>query len=293
MKFVYVILHYFSANDTISCVNSILDNVSDNKNDSKYIIIVDNNSPNDSFNEVKRALGDKKNIIYIKSEENLGFAKGNNLGFMYAKEKIFPDFIIVINNDTEIHQESFQNVIVEKYERYSFYILGPDIVTLDGFHQNPGEKQSWSKAELREFRIKRRLENFLLHLKLDKIRERLVKPKANIYHKFSIKHDVDNTILHGACLIFSKDYITQFNGFYDKTFMYMEEDILKLMSNYYNYLMLYTPDIKIFHKEEAASKLIYSSDSKRLIQKNKMLIESTFVYESLMKEFERKSLSER
>ncbi|MCY7152797.1 glycosyltransferase, partial [Streptococcus gallolyticus subsp. gallolyticus] len=139
-------------------------------------------SPNDSFNEVKRALGDKKNIIYIKSEENLGFAKGNNLGFMYAKEKIFPDFIIVINNDTEIHQESFQNVIVEKYERYSFYILGPDIVTLDGFHQNPGEKQSWSKAELREFRIKRRLENFLLHLKLDKIRERLVKPKANIYH---------------------------------------------------------------------------------------------------------------
>lgn len=285
MKFVYVILHYFSADDTISCVNSILDNVRDSKNDSKYIIIVDNGSPNDSFNEVKRTLEDKKNIIYIKSEKNLGFAKGNNLGFLYAKEKISPDFIIVINNDTEIRQESFQNVIVEKYKRYSFYILGPDIVTLDGFHQNPGDKQCWSKMELRKFRIKRRVENLLLNLKLYKIRKRLVKPKENVYHKFSIESDIENTILHGACLIFSKEYITQFNGFYDKTFMYMEEDILKLMSDYYNYLMLYTPDIKIFHKEEAASKLIYSNDSKRLVQKNKMLIESTFVYESLMKEF--------
>ena len=44
--------------------------------------------------------------------------------------------------------------------------------------------------------------------------------------------------LHGAFLIFSENYINTFNGLYNKTFLYMEEDILRLRCEYYNLLMI-------------------------------------------------------
>jgi GT2 family glycosyltransferase len=46
-------------------------------------------------------------VNLIKSNKNLGFAGGNNLGFMAAKG----DYIMMINNDTEVHPDFLQPLV--------------------------------------------------------------------------------------------------------------------------------------------------------------------------------------
>ncbi|MEJ2004029.1 MAG: glycosyltransferase family 2 protein [Cyclobacteriaceae bacterium] len=59
------------------------------------VIVVDNGSKTDPGDKI---LNDFPDITYIRSEKNLGFAGGNNLGIKKASGK----YLFFINNDTEI-----------------------------------------------------------------------------------------------------------------------------------------------------------------------------------------------
>ena len=121
-KFVFVILNYITENDTIECVDSIINNCKENNFE---IVIVDNDSPNKSGINLKNRYKDKKLIHVIISKKNLGFANGNNLGFKYAKEKLNPDFIILCNSDTQVLYNDFCEKIEKKYNEIKFAVLGP------------------------------------------------------------------------------------------------------------------------------------------------------------------------
>jgi hypothetical protein len=82
-------------------------------------------------------------------------------------------------------------------------------------------------------------------------------------------------------MIFSKNYINQFDGLNDGTFLYMEEDILKLYADCYGFVMLYSPELAIFHKEDAATDMIVKSENKKNRWKYKQLIKSSKVYSRL------------
>jgi GT2 family glycosyltransferase len=59
------------------------------------VIVVDNGSREDHGDDFLR---EYPGLIYIRSEQNLGFAGGNNLGIKTAAG----DFLLLLNNDTEI-----------------------------------------------------------------------------------------------------------------------------------------------------------------------------------------------
>lgn len=59
------------------------------------IIVVDNNSIDDSVGYIKKEFQSVKVIV---NKENFGFAKGNNIGIKYAKGEL----IVTLNNDTEV-----------------------------------------------------------------------------------------------------------------------------------------------------------------------------------------------
>ena len=221
MKIVYVILHYMAGKDTIECVESILEATKD----SKYItqaVVVDNGSTNDSAEEIKKYFQENRNVVVLQSKKNLGFAKGNNIGFQYAKDFLNADFVVQLNNDTIVNQTDFNEVIVRKFQEEQYFVLGPDIVTADGYHQNPGRKQSWDLKELRIDRLKKRIRIVLSYLHIDFLASRIVTSMKEIYRTDTLQGDVKNTILHGACWIFSPLYIERFDGLYDETFLYME-----------------------------------------------------------------------
>ncbi|MEC3879880.1 glycosyltransferase family 2 protein [Parapedobacter sp. 10938] len=59
------------------------------------VIVVDNGATVDNEDVFKAVFPD---LIYIRSQENLGFAGGNNLGIQHATG----DYLLFLNNDTEI-----------------------------------------------------------------------------------------------------------------------------------------------------------------------------------------------
>ena len=278
----YVVLHYLTADDTIECVRSLLNNVIPYSEDENHIVIVDNGSPNDSFMELEEEFGHNRNIVLLRNKENLGFAKGNNTGFLYAKYELGSDFILLLNNDTYIEQNNFADVLIEKYQVTNYAVLGPDIVTADGYHQNPAiVKEKWSFTELAVFRTKARVKMLLTSLNVPYVNDYLTQREINYQRKEIIPGDVSGVRLHGACLIFSPEFLSRFNGLYDKTFLYMEEDILKLIADHYGLKMLYSSSLQIFHKEHAATRVELTDAAKRRINYYRQQIRSSIVFQNL------------
>ena len=126
MKIVFIILNYNTFQETKDCVLSIESKV-DTQN--YKIVIVDNLSTDDSADKIEKFIEQKNNMILIRNTENLGFAKGNNVGIEYAKRNYKPQFIVVLNSDTEL----IQNDLVEKLEAMtSVCSVGLDMIAIPG-----------------------------------------------------------------------------------------------------------------------------------------------------------------
>ncbi|WP_026509905.1 glycosyltransferase family 2 protein [Butyrivibrio sp. LC3010] len=87
-----VICNYNGGNDTVNCVNHILQSDCDNYD----VIVVDNASEDDSIKLLEENFGNK--ITIIRNTENLGGAGGFNTGFNYALDKGY-EFIMAVDHD--------------------------------------------------------------------------------------------------------------------------------------------------------------------------------------------------
>jgi len=275
MHTTFVILHYLTEDDTIECIDSIQKNIISKDYN---IVVVDNASPNGTGEKLFSIFENDPRVEVILSKENLGFAKGNNLGFQKAKYDYHANFIILLNNDTYIEQTDFLDVMIKKYQSEAFAVLGPDIIsTIDGAHQNPEKISHQTKSKVILKIINLTVLFIFDYFNLSKISNKLkkisnqLKDKTELGEsqlnekKLAIGEDLVDVKLHGSCLIFSKKYIENFNGLFDKTFMYGEEEILYYICQRKNLKMLYSPAITIFHKEESSTNTYFSNDSRKTI----------------------------
>lgn len=222
--FAYVILHYLSKELTIDCVNHIL-SLSNNSR----IVIVDNCSPNKSGEELKSFYKLQNRVHVIISNTNLGFAKGNNLGYKYAKIHYSPDFIVVSNNDVIICDLNFENIVSKYFIENKVDIAGPDILTPDGFHQNPLSLRSFTTAYLRRMIIMNKIKILLFRIHI--IYSLYVRYRNSntviIGNRNKPKSGIVNCILHGSFIIYAQSYIKKEDiAFIPNTFMYNEEFLL-------------------------------------------------------------------
>ena len=268
-RFVFVILHYITIDDTIECINSIKENI----NYCNYkIVVVDNGSPNNSGKKLLELYDNDNKVEIILSNENLGFSKGNNIGFEYSKSILNADYICVINNDTIIEQNDFINKCICKFTEEKYYVLGPDIIsTIDGGHQNPYKANVYTYKSLKRDRILMNIYLYLNYLGIEKYTIKLRKKfsKSNS----SVTNVRNNYVLHGSCMIFSPLYLQKYSKIGDYTFMYGEEDILFYICANLGLKYLYSDDLKIYHKESSATKknLNNKSDKQlRFFYKNKL-----------------------
>lgn len=68
------------------------------------IIVVDNNSNDDSCEMVKRLF---PNVVLIENKENLGFSKANNQGVSIAKG----EYVCILNPDTVVTEDTFVTLL--------------------------------------------------------------------------------------------------------------------------------------------------------------------------------------
>lgn len=223
---VYIILlNYNGYKDTIDCMNSLMDIIYENYK----IIVVDNNSTNYSQEELDKYIENKKNIVFIKSKENLGFSGGNNLGIEFAlKEKA--DYICLLNNDTTVEPD-FLNPLVEIMERdKKIGISAGKIMYYDN------KNIIWSAGGY-------------------------IDEQKAIGNNFAIDEPEDSvenkarcvTFLTGCIQLIRREVIENI-GLYDhEYFLYMEDvDFCKRALNY-GYKLIYEPKSKIYHKVSAST----------------------------------------
>lgn len=265
----FVILHYLSYEATAECVDSIRAVIAQTSRLPYHIIIVDNASPNDSYARLQERYGGLPDVTLMRTPENLGFARGNNLGYRYALEELGADFVVIANNDTKWEQPDFLERMVQVYERENCALIGPDIYNTGGYHQNPYRGHMLTKRELDRWIRNRRL--WLLFLLMDKYLHltKIFPAFRKFYDKRAAagrpedtwRQARDNVVLQGACILFTPAFCKE-NGeyaFYPGTFLYCEEEILALYCSRHGLSLRYEPSLWILHKESVSTSLAETS----------------------------------
>jgi len=88
------------------------------------IIVVDNGS---DINSIPYWEEKYSNFIFIRSERNLGFAGGNNLGILYATG----DFLFLVNNDTIFTANLIETLVQTLFINTEVGIISPKLLYFD------------------------------------------------------------------------------------------------------------------------------------------------------------------
>jgi len=102
-KVFVVILNYNGKGVLKTCLLSVFKNDYPNFE----IVLVDNNSTDSSFEAAKASFS---KAHFIKNEENLGFAAGNNIGIRFALERM-ADYVLLLNNDTKVEKDFLTRLV--------------------------------------------------------------------------------------------------------------------------------------------------------------------------------------
>lgn len=103
-KVAIILVNYNGEKYNEECIDSILKSTYKNYE----IIVVDNNSSDNSVELLIKKFND--NIKIIKAKSNLGFSGANNLGIKYAIDNNF-EYIMLLNNDTVIDDRMVEIMI--------------------------------------------------------------------------------------------------------------------------------------------------------------------------------------
>ena len=267
MDIVFVILHYNVIQETQNLIASIKDKIDTDK---YQIIVVDNHSPNGSGETLATSFQDDEEVTVIINKENIGFAKGNNIGIDYARNTFDPDYICCLNNDTLLIQSDFLYQIKKEYKKSNAAVIGPLAYLKDGSVQT-------SAYVLRDLDYyKHELDRYLVDGEnapnpgKSWMKERLpfvyktLKSVKNNYIFPGLCLRKENRVLHGSCLIFTPSFFDVLKGFDNRTFLFREEELLYISTKKQNLLTVYNPKIRIKHLEDAATdSIIQTSDEKK------------------------------
>lgn len=294
-KVCFVVLHFKDEEATRNCINSLINNI---LYENIEIVVVDNGSQDGSGESLKKYFKSNNKIHIIINEVNTGYARGNNVGYRFAKEELKTDYIIILNNDTLINQTSFVEEIIKIYQEKSYFVLGPDIYSLSNkIHQSPIRIQPLSSEQLvsllkiwREFEKNEIRNKFKFWIK-DLIGVKLIKDyrklknfkKINNDEHLLYKTEKENIVLHGACIVFSPLYVSEENfAFFPETFLYLEEDILTYFCIKKNMKIIYSPRIQVLHYEDLSTNQIVKKEYDKELFKIKHQRHSAEVFLNLM-----------
>lgn len=307
----FVILNYKTYEEAIACTESVL--ATQTWKDIR-IVIVDNGSGNGSVEKLKERFAGDEKVHVVAAEKNLGFARGNNLGIRYAREHFDPDFIVAANSDIIFEQRDYCEQLEAVYAERPFAILGGDIVDASRTqHFNPVARErvytlnymrkqvfiSWAKAVMfcliKFFHLKKAVAGhygIAANAQGEDVKDgsknlttREVEGKSVAADR-RIDEELEGVLLHGCCMVFSRDFFKEFEGFWDETFLYAEEEIIYYLAMKKGLRVRYTPRVTCMHKEAVTTHKLYKDfcDAKIFYFSN--VAKSYWKFLKLMKEYE-------
>ena len=213
-----ITINYNGLEDTCALIESIP------FNDNMEVIVVDNASKNLEAEAITKRYPQVK---VIKSDKNLGFAGGNNLGIIAAQGK----YLLLINNDTVFKDFNIQ-VLIDRMESSSTIgIVCPKI------------RFTWANNPIQ----------YTGYTPLSRItvRNRAIGFGENDHGQYDTAHPTPYA--HGAAMLIRRDVIDKVGLMPECYFLYYEELDWSMMFTRAGYQIWYEPTCTIYHKESQAT----------------------------------------
>ncbi len=134
-----IIVHYNTPQDTRECLESLSD--LDVNGFKSIIVVVDNGSQ--ELLQLPKSVTDR-NTEVIRSESNLGYTGGNNLGITYAREKYEPDYFLLLNSDTVVDPQLLSELYKRATSEKKIGLVSPQIYFAPGYEYH---KESYTIAQ--------------------------------------------------------------------------------------------------------------------------------------------------
>jgi len=135
---VFVIILNYNGGDVL---RKCLDDVYKENYTNKEVIVVDNNSTDGSFDEIKRIF---PRFYIIRNSKNIGFAAGNNVAIKLALEKM-ADYILLLNNDAFLEKDTLEKMVDAAEKNKNCGIFSPVIYDDKNQIWFSGGKIEWFK----------------------------------------------------------------------------------------------------------------------------------------------------
>jgi hypothetical protein len=224
-KVAIIILNWNGWKDTVECLESVFRIDYPNY----QVIIVDNGSTDDSVQQIKENLPD---TILIETGKNLGYTGGNNVGIKYAMENK-AEYVLIVNNDTELVNSYFLQGMIDKMEEESWIgIMGPKVLNPGGQVQNTILFAPTLVSCIKE-----------------SIGLRLGTKKSNDYN---ISQQVE--AVSGVCWLIRRKVIEDIGLLDEDYFMYAEEQDYCYRAQKAGWKIMYYPVESILHYKEPVDK---------------------------------------
>jgi GT2 family glycosyltransferase len=236
------------------------------------IVVVDNHSSDDDISNLRRIASDFSNVTLLLHESNVGYFGGLNLGIQRIRAKM-PELthIVVGNNDLLFPPEFERSLARNRLSIAEYAVVSPDIVTLDGVHQNPHVIEKISR--IREFVYDLYYANYYL--------ARVISRIARATRAFTDRRDEERWGVggpiyqgHGACYILGPRFFELFDELCAPSFLMGEELFLSWQLSRKGLRVYYEPGIRVVHQCHASvgrlsSKRIWeiSRDAHRIYRK--------------------------
>lgn len=245
-----IIVSYNTVDLTCNAVQSVLNEYLHSKIDGE-VIVIDNNSADDSTHQLKRLFHD--HIKLIESDKNLGFAGGNNLGI----EQACGEFIFLLNSDTTVHPGAIKSIL-KKFKKYPdkdtaelenthkvdrLGIVSCKLLNLDGTLQ----KQGGALPSLKTIAFW-----WLLPVPSSVYK---FPPSVSYHIEQDEFYETEQSIgwVGGTAMMIKREVIEEIGVLDEGIFMYAEDVEYCMRATDHHWDILYTPDGEITHFGSASS----------------------------------------
>lgn len=259
-KIAVIILNYKTYDLTEKCVNALLNH----SGDIVDIIIVDNNSNNDSYQRLQAYFGDRENCTILKSEENGGYACGNNLGLKYAYQRGYC-YALLMNNDVYLDKSCITEAVAYLINNKNCLCVGPAVIT-NGTRESVLREERLNACE----EIKKNLLLLPLYL-TNRLYRKIRKKKMNIDPNTLKTESIRKVYaISGCCLFMDLEKMKKIGYFDEGTFLYCEEYILGERALSAGYDIVYYPTITVHHLHGITTMSIYNERQRDAIVEQSM-----------------------
>lgn len=216
-----IIISYNTSQITRECIESVIASL--RHSTIKYeIVIVDNNSADDSVEQIKKLRSQYKQIKLIENDKNIGFGPANNLGVSKSSGK----YVLLLNSDTVVLNSAIEKLLSFAKSQEDADFVGGKLLNKDQSSQ-PSCGPYYSLPVIFS----------ALFLRGD-------------YWGLS-RQSPDKTTrvdwVSGACILTRKEYFEKLDGFDEGIFMYMEEIDLLYRAKKLGYHTYMYPEARFIH----------------------------------------------